>query len=241
MRVPQGGEKSTMKPTRTKYRIAAIVFSGVICAQSARADGLSGLYLGGDFGRAHNDYDPAYVDNQFQNEVGALGYKLKFNSSSVQRDDNAWWVGSGYMLWTHFGFDAAFLRLGELTGSTSATLQGQTGHLPATISATLASHGPAVSLIARLPLADSLDVDMRIGDYYGKTTLTGTLGVESKSISIQHSSSSSSLLVGIGAAYTLVGHWTIRLDYLRIDQAGNSNSAGTFNVNLAAAGLVYTF
>ncbi len=223
------------------YLGATILLGGAVYGQVARADGLSGLYVGGSFGRAQNEYDTAYVDDKFQKDAKAAGDTLKYTSSSVQKTDNTWWVNAGYLPWPYFGFDAAFLHLGELTYQATGTLQSLFGNEPVLTTATVTSHGPALSLLGRLPLADAFEVDIRVGDYDGKTTLTPGLLFRSKYTTTPTSATNSSLLVSVGAAYTFAGHWSIRLDYIRINQAGNSNTVGTYNVNLATAGATFTF
>jgi opacity protein-like surface antigen len=48
-------------------------------------------------------------------------------------------------------------------------------------------------------------------------------------------------LAGVGAAYTVGGHVSIRLDYLRVNKTGSSDATGKFSVNMATAGVSYTF
>jgi opacity protein-like surface antigen len=49
------------------------------------------------------------------------------------------------------------------------------------------------------------------------------------------------LLAGVGAAYSFAGHWSVRVDYLRVDKTGDSGSSGKFSVNVASAGVSFTF
>jgi hypothetical protein len=210
-------------------------------AQTLRADALSGLYVGGSFGRAQNDYQTAFVDDQYQQAAKEAGDTLKFTSSSVRRTDDTWWVNTGYLPWSYFGFEAAFIHLGELTHRASGTLEAFGGDKPVITTASITSHGPALSLLARIPMTDALDVDLRVGDYLSKTTLTHGFVYESKYSANNVSASASSLLAGVGAAYTFLGHWSIRLDYLRIERAGDGNSVGKYNANLATVGAAFTF
>jgi opacity protein-like surface antigen len=47
-------------------------------------------------------------------------------------------------------------------------------------------------------------------------------------------------LAGLGASYTVAGHWSVRIDYLRFNKTGDTE-VGKFSVNLASAGVSYTF
>jgi hypothetical protein len=224
---------------RTNYLCALIVLS-VIDAQPSRADGLSGLYFAGGFGRAENTYDTGFLDDPYVTSAAAAGYKLKFTSSSVQRWDDTWWSGAGYMVWNYVGIDAMFLHAGELTHRATGELKNL-GDEPFDDTAAVTSHGPALSMLLRLPLAESFALDMRLGDYYAKTTLTAGTFYRSKYTQGIQTHNGSSLLAGLGAAYTFAGHWSLRLDYLRVNDAGAGAIVGKYSVNLATVGASFTF
>jgi hypothetical protein len=50
----------------------------------------------------------------------------------------------------------------------------------------------------------------------------------------------SSLLAGLGVSYVFEGHWSARIDYLRIEHAGDS-ATGKYNAGVLAVGASYTF
>jgi opacity protein-like surface antigen len=227
---------------RARITIVSIVtvMGGVACAHAARADGLSGVYVGGSFGWAQNEYDPAYINDLYISSAKDAGDALKYRSTSVHKADDAWWANAGYMAWPYLGIDASFIHLGEWTYRGTGSVQTSDGRLPVITTGTVTSHGPALALLARLPLADSLDADIRVGDYYGKTTLVSGLDFNSKYTTTVQSTSKSSLLLSAGAVYTFVGHWSVRLDYLRVNQAGGGQT-GKYDVNVAAAGVAFTF
>jgi opacity protein-like surface antigen len=222
----------------------AICFSmvlGVLYACPAGAQALSGLYFGGGFGRAENTYDTGFVDDQFKDALTESGETLKFTSSTVQRWDNTWLVNAGYMAWSYVGVDALFLHVGELTHRATGEVKTSAGTNELVDGATVTSHGPALSLLVRLPLAESFALDMRVGDYYAKTDLTIDAAYKSKSTRVQTSQNGSSLLAGLGASYTFLQHFSVRLDYFRINDAGDGASVGKYSANLATIGATYTF
>ena len=209
-------------------------------AGPARASDWSGAYLGANFGRAQNRYDTGSIDREIMSEAASAFDTATFTARSIRDLSDAWWVNAGYFLNPYVGFDAAFFHLGELKYEASGSLTGFSGDQSLDIKSELSSHGPAVSLVLRLPLTESFAVDLRVGDYYGKSTLDNLATVGANSNSTRTSSSASSLLVGVGAACTIAGHWSIRLDYMRVNQTGDSQT-GKFNVNLASAGVSFTF
>jgi hypothetical protein len=211
-------------------------------AESAFAADLSGAYLGGNFGRAQNKYDTASnIDSQIVTEAENAGDTLTFTARSTRDLSDAWWVNAGYFLNSYVGFDAAFFHLGELKYEAVGTLTDIFGGKQSLYTtSTVNSHGPAVSLILRLPLTEEFALDLRLGDYYGKTTFTNSITVGSTTNSETVSPSTSSLLAGVGASYAFAGHWSVRLDYLRVNKTGDSQT-GRFSVNLASAGVSFTF
>lgn len=230
-----------MQRVNTPYLCAAIILVCISHGKTVRADGLSGAYIGASVGRERNSYDTAFVDDIYEHAATEVGDELKFTARSVNRLDTMWWVYTGYMFTPNVGLDAGFMHLGELTYLASANLEAGSATKPAAINATLSSHGPALSLLLRLPLTERWDVNMRLGDYYGKSQLVTGLNFNSKFTASPESSSGSSLLVTAGTAYGFAGHWTVRVDYLRVNQAGNGSTTGKYDVNAVAAGITFIF
>jgi opacity protein-like surface antigen len=218
--------------------LISILLGGL--AQPALADGISGLYLGGSGGLAKIDYDNSAYQTQLQNAVTGFG-TLDFTSASLHDRKTAWWANVGYMVWPYVGIDASYLHLGELYNQVDGSFTGNGGTTTSVGAATrVSSKGPALGLLFRLPLAESLDINLRVADYYARSTLTNILNAASYSTTIQ-TSNRSTLLAGLGVSYVFLGHWSARLDYLRIEHAGDSNTTGRYNASILAAGASYTF
>jgi len=209
--------------------------------QSATADDLSGAYVGGNFGRAKNSYDTGFVDSQISSGATSAGDTLDIMKRSTTRYSDFWSADVGYFFAPYIGVEAAFLHVGQVRYISVGSLINSASNDSLETTTEVTSHGPALSLIFRLPLAEAFEADIRLGDYLGKTTFDNDVSVGANSSFISPSSSSSSLLVGAGAAYSIAGHCSFRLDYLRIQQAGSSDTGGKFNVNVMTVGLSYTF
>jgi opacity protein-like surface antigen len=154
---------------------------------------------------------------------------------------DVWSASVGYLFTPYFGIDAAFMHLGEIKYIATGTLQGAVDSQYLETTNEISSHGPALSLIIRLPLSESWAVDVRAGDYLGKTTSDNNTAAGSNSEFVAESKATSSLLAGVGAAYSFAGHWTFRIDYLHVHQTGDQETGGKFSVNLATAGIAFTF
>jgi opacity protein-like surface antigen len=218
--------------------VAAICIS--LWAGTASADDFGGAYLGGSFGRARNEYDTNRFDAQFQSLASASSDKLTLTDRSVQRLSDVWWANAGYLFTPYIGVDAAFVHAGQLKYLSSGHIVEAGSTESARTTQELTSHGSALSLIGRLPLTDRFEVDLRVGDYLGKSSLNAQLYVDVRNAGAVTEKSTSSLLAGLGTAYSFGGHWSLRLDYLRINKTGSSE-IGKYNVNIASAGVSFTF
>jgi opacity protein-like surface antigen len=87
---------------------------------------------------------------------------------------------------------------------------------------------------------ENFDVNFRLADYYGRASLANTVIAASASTA-KETANSSSLLLGVGAAYTFCGHWSAKLDYTRVDQGGNSTRVVKYDVDILSVGVNYTF
>jgi OmpA-like transmembrane domain len=219
---------------------AALCVSAMLC-NAARAQDSTGAYVGANFGRALNSYNTGYLDQQYQDEAAEAGDTLGLSSRSVHRFDWVWWADAGYYFTPYVALDAAYLHLGEFRYKSAGQLNVGGVEVPTTTSAEVTSHGPALSVLGRLPLTESIEVDLRLGDYLGKTAFYNRIDVAAGSIVVNESKTTSSLLAAVGAAYSFAGHWSARLDYLRVNKTGDSDTSGKFSVNVASAGVSYTF
>jgi opacity protein-like surface antigen len=221
--------------------MTAVIVGGFMLGGRVRADDTSGAYVGGNFGRAKNGYQTNFIDEQIESEATSLGETAAFPDRSIRRMSDVWWADAGYFFTPYFGVDAAFLHAGELKYYGVGSLSTSGSQLFVSSQAEITSHGPALSLLWRLPLAYGLEAELRVGDYYGKSTLDDYVTAGSNKDLVRQSQSGSSLLVGAGAAYSVGGGWLIRLDYLRLNQTGDSNTVGKFSVNMATIGVRFVF
>ena len=229
---------------RNAHRVLGAGAAFLLCmslCDAAHADYPSDFYIGGSFGRTLNSYNTGYIDRQFEDQARALGDSIGVTGRSVHRFDYVWWGDAGVYFTPYVAVDAAFLHLGELRYKSTGLLNAGGAENSVTTSTEVTSHGPALWLLGRLPLTESFEADLRVGDYVGKTNFYNRIDVFGQSSAATAAKTTSSLLVGAGGAYSFAGHWSVRLDYLRVNKTGDSASSGKFSVNLASAGVSFTF
>jgi hypothetical protein len=217
-----------------------IMFGLAALGQTGRANDISGLYVGGNVGLARIDYDNALYQKEIESAVSGTGI-LDFTNASLRKRNAAWWVDVGFMVSPYVGIEADYLHLGALYDHVVGKYTSNGGSTESVIATTsVRSDGPALGLIFRLPLTESFGINLRLADYYGRTTLVNTLDAATNSTS-RETANDSSLLAALGAAYTFDGHWSAHLDYIRVNEAGNSNNVVKYSVDMVSLGLSYAF
>jgi hypothetical protein len=217
-----------------------VVLSCVTVGGAARADDAGGAFIGAGAGRAQIDNDNASFQAQLQTQVQGVG-TLDYTRASLRKRTDAWWVDTGYMFTPYFGAEASYFHFGTLSNQVAGTFTPTGGTAESVaLQTALGSEGPALGVVFRLPLAEGVDVSFRAADYYGRSTLTNAL-VLAKSTVQTTSADNHSLLLGVGAAYSFAGHWSIRADYFRVSRAGNASTVVKYDVDMATLGLGCAF
>lgn len=225
-----------MSVKATVAALFAIAFAGL--PTMAPAQDLGGVYLGGSIGRSTNKYDPANYEASLEKLAQNGRQTLDFTDRSNNEHSRAWWVNAGFMKWNYVGLELDFLHLGEATFRSAGTLKPPAQAFEATTN--VSSRGPAVALMLRAPLGNGLDLNFRVGDYYGRTAVTQGYALAGTYSPGTITTTVSSLLVGAGASFTFDGHWSAKLDYLKIKRAGDTRT-GEFDLDLWTLGTSYTF
>ncbi len=221
-------------------RSLALLLGIAALGRTGHAADISGLYIGGNAGRAQIDTNNALYQSELESAVDGQG-SLDFTKASLSKRHSAWFVDTGYMIWPYVGIDLSYLHFGQLSNQVSGTYAPLGGSKESVYADTqVSSAGPALGVLVRLPLIENFDLNFRLADYYGRTSLTKTLRAASTSTAKETASGSSPLL-GVGAAYTFVGHWSAKLDYTRVDQAGNTTKTVKYDVDMLSVGVSYTF
>ncbi len=223
------------------WRGTAVLLGLIVLGHAARADEVSGVFIGGSVGRARIEANNALYQSQLESSIEGEG-SLIFTKSSLSNRNTAWWADTGYMVWPYVGVEVSYLHFGKLRNQVAGSYTPTGGTSEYVYAATfLSSDGPAVGLLFRLPLIENLDINFRLADYYSHTTLTNPLIAGASVGTTKQTANGSSLLVGVGGAYTFAGHWSAKLDYLRVNQAGNSSTTMKYDVGMLSVGVSYTF
>jgi OOP family OmpA-OmpF porin len=220
-----------MTPAMTA-RACAIVVLGAAAPHGALAAGFymdASISRSGVKGVSQSELDAAMI------EVGEESFdSFVLDDSSIDRSNTGYSFAVGYQFTPHVAIEAAFVQLGKVGYVADVTVDQGGGPVELTAGFDFKSSGPALSVAGTWPVGASLALDARAGAYFartkvsvfasdGATTQTDSLGSEEDT----------SLLLGVGATWTLTGNLALRLGYTRFEKAvAGEGDAGNLSLGI---------
>lgn len=216
---------------------ASVAMAAIACVPSGvQAAGFyvePGIGLSSIGGIDKSDLDDAMV------EVGEEFFDdFALNDSSLDKSDTGFSIAVGYQVTQNVAVEAAWYDLGKGTYSADVTADAGGGPVDLTTGFTFESSGPAVALVGIWPAGRNLSVDARAGVYFAKTTGSVFVsdGVDTESEALD-SEKDTSVLLGVGATWSLTQRVGLRLGFTRLDNA----VADEGDVNRLSLGVRLTF
>jgi len=226
--------------TRAISLLAVTATTVCLCSPPVLADD-TGFYLGANVGRLLSTYRRTDLDKAVIADFGGTDSGLVLGTSSLQKDHVMWKADVGYMTSRNFGIEASYLNVGSLAYSASGTQSLEDTTAAVSVNLDIKSRGPALAALGVLPMTNWWEIDARAGVYEGKTTTTFASAVDVNTRSGRLSKTSTSLLAGVGTAFTVSNHCNLRIDYLRLGSLKEAALGRSFNVDLVTAGVVFMF
>jgi OmpA-OmpF porin, OOP family len=237
-------------------RASFVLFGlGALAATSAVADGfyfgISGGVTSADLSK--NDFDEAFV-SAFQDELAAdsltSGYALFDAESTLDDSDKGWGIQVGYRWGSYIAAEVGYVDLGKALYQGQVQFQNSTPPvgLPSAIifdsDARFVSRGPMASLLGIFPVSEQFDVYARAGLYFADTRVRVRSVIvmpdaPSSLVSDEVKSSSSDLLFGLGATWHINDSYSVRVEYQRFADVGDSDEAGETDVDLISVGFLF--
>jgi OmpA-like transmembrane domain len=152
------------------------------------------------------------------------------------RDDEANAFGGfvGYRIFPYAAVELAYTHLGTLHEYQPAIAITPT-ITTAAVESELETQGPALSLLALMPLTDRWDVYLRGGMLFADQKVSHTSVFPRQETTY----GSDSLLFGVGTQFDFGAHWTVRLDFQRFDSVGEDNGIGETDIDVISLGVLF--
>jgi len=231
--------RKILRPTSVALLLAA--FAAILFDTRAAAQEGGAFYVGGNYGYTLSTYDRAALDDTLVGAFNASGYDLVLAKAFLHDKEAPWSADIGYMISPYLSVEASYLDLRTLRYFARGTETTVFGSTPLATNISINSHGPTLALVGVLPMTNDWSLNARAGGYESKTTTDYGFVIDTGPTSGAASESSTSILAGVGTAYTLGAHWILKLDYLYLNHIGEKFLDKPFNVNLLTAGVAYAF
>lgn len=215
--------------------LASVLVASFASGLSVAAD--RGFYVGLDAGMSTFDVSQGELDEVAIGAIADAGLSVTTADSDLDDSGTAYGLVVGYRITKNLAVEGSYVDLGKAPYGAGGTVTDGVNTFPMFIGVDIKSSGAALAVIGILPLSEAWSLDARVGAYFGE--FSADIAVSSGAISASEtvSNSSTSTLYGVGVDYAFSPHWSVRLDYRRFDNVGDSD----VNVDQLSAGLRYAF
>jgi len=193
----------------------------------------NGFFVGGSLGLVKN---PNWVDaaNQYMVTNGASSSETKQNATSLSIG-----VRGGYWLNDNFGVEGGLVGISEAKGTITTT-----GAFAGTTTYSYTTGALYAAALGGLPLGSG-KLFGKAGVYHASTKLTGTTTISGMSIS-SPTASNTGLLLGVGYAFRIMNHLSIRPEFtlyngVKFNNLDTTKSDETKNLYQLSVGADYLF
>jgi len=191
-----------------------------------------------------------FSGNQDENEqflIGILdgsGNPYQNLTSSTENTDIGYQALFGYRFHRFFGAELGLAQFGELKSTAKADMDFDNGDgfVPVSVSLAFSSGGPMLSAIGILPLGEKFELFGRLGYLFtsAERSLTSKVDGETGSFGSAKGDSQNPVY-GIGFSWHVNQVYSIRGEYQLLDQVGQENRTGAWDVSVIGIGLVVRF
>jgi hypothetical protein len=154
-------------------------------------------------------------------------------------DATAWSALAGYRIFDYAAVEVAYVDLGSLSEFQPARSFTPIIGLPITlpeVERELETTAPTISALGILPVTDSWDVFLRLGWYFADQKVTFRSPAYTGS---RKTYGTDGVLFGAGTQYNFGEHWTVRLDFQRLDDVGENNGFGSSDIDVLSLGVLF--
>jgi len=223
-----------------------IGFALIICSWSmtsgVAAAAERGFYVGGDYGLTKTEPDIAPLDSLAAAIYGSYGFSVVASSSTLDTEDSTYSIIGGYRLFRHLAFEGSYMNLGKYKYDERATVEDDQGVVDLSQQLTMTSTGLMVSALGILPLSYRTELFVRGGIVFTSNEIKGSISDDTQRVGTgSDTASDTDWLVGVGVGMTFAEIYTVRLEYQKLLEVGNSAFADEADIDMAKLGVVVTF
>lgn len=207
---------------------AALLGMGATAPAAVAAD--TGAYAGFSFGQATaRDLKSSDVDAS----LATIGLG---SVTSVDDKDTAFRIYGGYRVRENFAVEIAYVNFGEFT-SNSTIVSGGSG----VVVGEWSGYSLNAAALGMLPVADNLSLFGKVGLGYWNLDFDLTASGPGGTLSASESDSGIAPLFGVGAVFDITQNLSIRAEWERLLNVGDTNTTGESDIDILSLGAQFTF
>jgi opacity protein-like surface antigen len=222
--------------------IVVVTLAGSCAAGAVRAAPL-GIYAGAGYAMVSKDADRAIFQNEALSIYNAFGFEPQTQTGKFDDKDSAYGFVVGWRLAEHFALEGGYMDLGDVTYRDTSTGLFDGVPPPETWQQNIDSgtSGVALSALGILPLSYRWEVFGKGGLLLSNSTesvfITDGVGSEK----LRASKSGVDFLAGVGISMSVVEIYSVRLEYVRVFDAGEDDTLDPADVDVISLNVTVSF
>jgi OmpA-like transmembrane domain len=218
-----------------------LLIAGLAAVQPAQAQ-QEGFYIGIAYGQAKKEADIAPYDAYAQGFFAEVGFIPTSVSTRIDDTDGAYGFVGGYRFTPHWAIEGGYAQLGNIKYRATATGASPAGQDSSNFNVDNSTSGIIVSGLGILPLSYTMEVYGRVGVMLTTTSIQTYYreGIRGEA-SGEESASSTDLLAGAGVSLSFLEIYSLRLEYMRVFDAGKDPSFGEADLDMMSLGVTVMF
>jgi opacity protein-like surface antigen len=225
-------------------RAAIIAFIVLACSAAVPAGAAQlGIYAGLSYVMAEKDADRSVFEQEALVAYEAFGFEPQSTSASFDTKDNAYGFVVGWRFSEHLAFEGGYLDLGDVTYKDRSTgiADGTPPPQDWAVNLDSGTSGIALSALGILPLSYRWEVYARGGVLIANNEANLFISNGFDSRKFRASKSGADFLTGAGISFSIAEIYNVRLEYLRVFDAGDDETLGEADVDLATLNVTVSF
>ena len=217
-----------------------LLIAGLALARPAEAQ-QEGFYIGVAYGQSSRSADIAPYDDYAQRTLQGFGFIPNSFSSKIDDKDTAYGFVGGYRFGPHWAVEGGYTNLGDVSYRAKATGNSPAGEDTATFNVDNELSGIIVSGLAIYPISYRMELFARGGLMLTTNSLTTFYKENIRGTdSVQESATDTDLLAAVGLSMSFLEIYGLRLEYMRVFDAGKE-TYGESDLDLLSLGITVTF
>jgi opacity protein-like surface antigen len=234
-------------------KTAVIVVSALALAFSAYAEAAKprkrtrnsnriGAYGVGVIGLTKFTSDVSEEENGLLESLTQQGVPTRNLETFSDLEDLGYQASFGFRFNRFMAAELSLIHIGETTSTARGELDFGDGFVPVNLTLGFSAGGPLMSVIGILPLNDRFELFGRAGYLFTSSRREIRTRVDGENYGGGAAKGDSQdLIYGAGAAWHFNQVYSLRLEYLQMDELGESQRSGTEDANVIGLGLVVRF